>query len=207
MARTADRLGYDFLRFGEHLVIHKDMVPAMGSRWNHALTAATFAAAVTTRIRMLPLLVVPYRHPVELARALATLYVLSGGRVSLIAAVGYMDWEFELLNQPFASRYAIADEYLRAMIELWTADEPEFDGRFVRFRDIVFDPKPVQKPRIPILLGGYADSALRRVARYGDGWMPQRTVTRAEPSGSCSAGTSKSTNMRVRLASARPQDD
>jgi probable F420-dependent oxidoreductase len=180
VAQHADRLGYDYFRFSEHLVMHKDMAPAMGDRWSHSVSSAAFIAGATTSIRMLTLIVIPYHHPVNLAKSLSTIDYMSGGRLSIIAGAGYMDWEFEALGVPYDERAAITDEYLAAMVELWTSDEPAFDGKYVSFRDIVFDPRPVQSPHPPILLGGYSKSALRRIARIGDGWILQQTTTREE---------------------------
>jgi hypothetical protein len=85
--------------------------------------------------------------------------------------VGYMPWESELVGVPFDERGAMMDEHIDAMIELWTADEPRFEGKYVSFKDIVFDPKPVQQP-LPLWFGARTKPALRRIARVGDGWAP-----------------------------------
>jgi probable F420-dependent oxidoreductase len=183
VAQHADRLGYDYFRFSEHLVIHEELVANMGARWSHSVSSTAFIAGATTNIRMLTLIVIPYHHPVNLAKSLSTIDHLSGGRLSIIAGAGYMDWEFAALGIPYEERAAITDEYLAAMIELWTNDEPTFDGKYVAFRNIVFDPKPTQRPHPPILVGGYSPSALRRVARVGDGWILQQTTTRGEIAG------------------------
>jgi alkanesulfonate monooxygenase SsuD/methylene tetrahydromethanopterin reductase-like flavin-dependent oxidoreductase (luciferase family) len=87
--------------------------------------------------------------------------------------VGWMKEEFENLHAPpFAARGKVTDEYIRAFRELWTSDHPSFEGRYCRFSDIVFLPKPVQKPAIPIWIGGHSHQAIRRAARLGDGWHP-----------------------------------
>jgi probable F420-dependent oxidoreductase len=179
LARASDALGYHLIRVSEHLAMHRDFVEGLGPRWSHSLSAVGAIAGATTQIRILPLIVVPYHNPIELANALATLDFLSGGRVILLAAVGYMQWEFELLGVPYAERGRITDEYLDAIVELWTSDEPEFEGTRVRFRDIVLEPKPVQKPHPPIWLAGYAKAAMRRLARVGTGWITYNT-SRAE---------------------------
>jgi hypothetical protein len=85
--------------------------------------------------------------------------------------VGHAEREFEILGVPFHERGRVTDEYLAAMIELWTSDEPEYHGRFVDFADVVFDPKPVQQPHPPIWVGGNSKAAMRRAARH-DGWYP-----------------------------------
>jgi probable F420-dependent oxidoreductase len=179
VARRCDDFGFDHFRVSEHLAMHKDFVQGLGPRWTHALSAVGALAGATWRTRIVPLIVLPYHNAVELANALATLDFLSGGRVVLLAGAGYMEWEFELLGVPYAERGKIADEYLEAMIELWTKDEPEYHGTYVEFEDIVFEPKPVQAPHIPIWVAGYANPALRRLARFGEGWMTQNT-TRVE---------------------------
>jgi probable F420-dependent oxidoreductase len=180
VAQHADRLGYDYFRFSEHLVMSNEMTPAMGARWSHSVSSTAFIAGATTNIRMLTLIVIPYHEPVNLAKSLSTIDHLSGGRLSIIAGTGYMDWEFEALGVPYEERVAITDEHLAAMIELWTSDAPTFDGKYTSFRDVVFDPKPAQSPHPPILIGGYTKAALRRVARIGDGWILQQVTTRNE---------------------------
>src|SRR4051794_22524868 len=140
LARTADQLGYDYIRFSEHVVMEPTLAETMGGRWSHALSSMAFIAGATERIRMRPMVVVPYPHPVEAAKALSTIDFLSGGRVEIIAGTGYVPWEFELLGASHADRGAVTDEYLAAMIELWTADEPSFDGTHVKFGTVVFDP-------------------------------------------------------------------
>jgi hypothetical protein len=86
--------------------------------------------------------------------------------------VGWLAREFELLGGPFGERGRIADEYLAAIVELWTSDTPRFEGRHVSFDGVAFEPKPVQRPHLPIWIGGDADAALRRAARYASGWWP-----------------------------------
>jgi probable F420-dependent oxidoreductase len=175
MAQAADDLGYDFLALPTHFVMDTHVAKTMGPRWTHSLSMAGFVLGATKRIRVLCLVVVPNHNPVELAKALATLDWASGGRLVPVPMVGYQEWEFELLGVPFEERGRRMDEYMDAMIELWTADEPEFEGEFVSFRDIVFDPKPRQQP-FPLWLGGRTRAALRRIARIGHGWMSTTTM-------------------------------
>jgi alkanesulfonate monooxygenase SsuD/methylene tetrahydromethanopterin reductase-like flavin-dependent oxidoreductase (luciferase family) len=106
--------------------------------------------------------------------------MLSKGRLILGAGVGWMEEEFELLEtEPFAERGEVTNEYLRAFIELWTKDEPEFDGKYVSFSGITFLPKPVQKPYPPIWIGGQSKPAIRRAARLGDCWHPVGAIPAA----------------------------
>ncbi len=138
------------------------------------LTLMTYLAASTRKIRLgTSVLVVPYRNPVVTAKMLATLDVLSGGRVILGAGVGWLEEEFVALGAPpFAERGKVTDEYLRVMRECWTKDRVQFHGTYYRASDVIFRPKPVQKPAIPIWIGGHTDGALRRAGELGDGWHP-----------------------------------
>jgi len=173
IARTADELGYDAVNIPEHIVMTDDLVGAMGSHWPHALTAMEFIAGATSNIRVNAcVIVLPYHDPIVLAKAAATLDVMSGGRLMLTFGVGHAAHEFQALGVPFHRRGRIADEYLEAMTALWTQDAPSYEGEFVRFEGVHFDPKPVQKPHPPLWFGGNSSAALRRVARYGTGWMP-----------------------------------
>jgi alkanesulfonate monooxygenase SsuD/methylene tetrahydromethanopterin reductase-like flavin-dependent oxidoreductase (luciferase family) len=167
--RRTEELGYDSVQVPTHFVMNHESAVEMGTRWVHSLSAAGVLLGATTRIHVAPLLVVPYHNPIELAKALSTLSYMSDGRVVFFGMVGYKDWEYELLRVPFAERGAIMDEYLEAMVELWTSDAPAYHGRFVEFDDVVFDPKPVRP--ITMWFGGRTKAALRRVARFGDGWM------------------------------------
>jgi probable F420-dependent oxidoreductase len=110
------------------------------------------------------------------AKILATIDLLSNGRLTVGVGAGWMKEEFEALGTaPFAERGAVTDEYMAAFVELWTKEQPRFEGRHVRFADIVMAPKPVQKPHPPLWIGGESGPALRRVARLGDGWYPLGT--------------------------------
>jgi probable F420-dependent oxidoreductase len=172
VARTADELGFHSLAIPEHIVIPNEMVGLMGPSWSHAFTAMSFVAGATSRIVVdSSVIVLPYHDPVVFAKAVSTLDVLSGGRVRVSIGVGHSEREFEILRVPFHERGALSDEYLEAIIELWTADAPEYHGRYVDFTDIAFEPKPVQRPHPPIWIGGNSRAAMRRAARH-DGWYP-----------------------------------
>lgn len=172
VARTADELGFDAIAVPEHIVMPTEMAELMGSFWTHAMTVMAFVAGATSRLLVdSSVIVLPYHDPVVLAKAVSTLDFLSGGRVRLSVGVGHAEREFEVLGVPFGERGRIADEYLAAMIELWTSDEPAFHGRHVDFERIAFEPKPAQKPYPPIWIGGNSRAAMRRAARH-DGWYP-----------------------------------
>ncbi|OBK76509.1 TIGR03619 family F420-dependent LLM class oxidoreductase [Mycobacterium sp. 1164985.4] len=176
VARRAEELGYDMIPIPEHFVVPTSHVELSGPHYLHSTVAQAFIAGATNRIRVLSsVTLLPLQHPVVLAKALSTADWMSNGRITVTFGVGWDAEEFEVIGVPFHRRGRIADEYLRAIIELWTSDEPAFDGAYVSFRDVVFEPKPVQKPHPPIWFGGDADAMLKRVARYGSGWFPWLT--------------------------------
>ena len=130
IARTADDLGYDAIQVPEHIVMPNDLATMMGAYWPHAFTAMAFIAGATTRLAVnASVIVLPYHEPITLAKAVATLDVLSGGRVVLSVGVGHAEDEFRALGVPFEKRGRIADEYLEVMKVLWTEDAPCLRGR------------------------------------------------------------------------------
>ncbi|MEM9176003.1 MAG: LLM class F420-dependent oxidoreductase [Myxococcota bacterium] len=132
----------------------------------------TFLAATTSRIRLATgICIVPQRHPVYLAKAVADLDRLSGGRFDFGVGVGWQREEYEALGLPFEERGRRMDEALDAMKVLWTDDVSTFEGEFHSFRNAWAHPKPVQSPHPPILVGGESRAALRRVATHADGWF------------------------------------
>ncbi len=172
-ARKADSLSWDWLTIPEHVLMPCDMVEHMGTRFVEAMAASAALMGATTRIHMLTyILPVVYRHPLLLAKQVATMEFLAGGRFTLGTAVGHLEKEFEALNVPFEKRGQMTDEYIRVLKEAWTSDRPSFDGEFVKFQDVVIEPKPVQKPHPPIFIGGNSKPAMRRAAKLGDGWIP-----------------------------------
>lgn len=173
VARKADECGWDWLTVPEHIVMPKPMAPVMGPRFPEGIVAAALLAGATKRIKVLTyILVLPYRNAVLLAKQVATADFLSGGRIILGTGSGHLGREFEVLNVPYNERGRITDEYILAIKELWTSPDPSFQGRYVQFDEIVFEPKPVQKPHPPILIGGNSRPAMRRAANLGDGWLP-----------------------------------
>jgi probable F420-dependent oxidoreductase len=186
LAVEGEAMGFDYLTLSDHIVIPKDIharypysdtgeFPAGGRGiWYEQLISAAYVAAKTSRLRFVTsVMVVPHRPPVLTAKMLATIDLLSGGRLTIGVGAGWMREEFEALGAPpFAERGAVTDEYLAAFRELWTKDAPHFEGRYVRFSDVVMSPKPVQTPHPPLWIGGESPAALRRVARLGDGWYP-----------------------------------
>jgi probable F420-dependent oxidoreductase len=134
-------------------------------------------AARTERIGLgTSVLVLPYHHPIRLAKTAATLDVLSGGRLILGVGVGAVPLESEAMGSPYAERGAITDEAIAVMKELWTKEDPSFAGKYSRFSGMPFSPKPLQQPHIPILIGGNSQAAIRRAVRLGNGWHPLATT-------------------------------
>jgi len=173
MARRADELGYDMLSVPEHFIIPRSHVALSGPHYFNAAAAQGYFAGATERILLnSSVAILPLQHPIVTAKVLATLDWLSSGRMVATFGVGWLAEEFALLGVPFGERGRMADEYLGAMIALWTQDNPEFEGRYVSFRDVVFEPKPHRKPHVPVWIGGDSDAALRRAARFASGWWP-----------------------------------
>ncbi len=173
-ARAAEAAGFDSVWAGEHIVLPDPQVPPspMDPRQPalDSLLALTWAAAHTTTIRLATgIVILPQRNPVVLAKQVATLDVLSGGRVMLGVGVGYLEPEFRAIGANFADRGAVSDEYLDAMQTLWYDEHPEFHGRFAEFAGVDAHPRPIQQP-IPLIVGGHTPPAYRRAMARGHGW-------------------------------------
>jgi probable F420-dependent oxidoreductase len=184
VAGVAEEHGFESVWIPEHLVLPADMPPTypysesgyppiapdtpMFDPW---VVLAT-VASVTRRIRLATnVYVLPLRHPVVTARSVLTLDRVSGGRVTLGVGVGWLEEEFEIAGQSFHDRGRRADEIIGLLRRLWTEETIEHHGEFYRFPPLKFAPKPVQKPNIPIDVGGASPAALRRAGRLGDGWI------------------------------------
>jgi probable F420-dependent oxidoreductase len=175
IAAVIDDLGYDAITVSEHFAMPYFEVPRLGPYWMHALSAMAFIAGATRRMRVdATVLVAPYHHPLNLAKSLSTIDVLSGGRLNVSVGVGHAQQEFKVLGVPFSERGARTDEILEAMKVLWTEEEPVYQGRYYQIEGLAFEPKPLQKPRPPIYVGGNSNAALRRAARH-EGWQPNPT--------------------------------
>ena len=176
VARRAEELGYDVIPIPEHFVVPNSHVELSGPHYFHSTVAQAFIAGATQRIRIMSsVTLLPLQHPVILAKALSTADWMSNGRIIVTFGVGWDAEEFKVLGVPFHERGRMADEYLAAIVELWTSDSPEFDGKYVSFKDVAFEPKPIQKPHLPIWIGGDAEPMLKRAARYASGWFPWLT--------------------------------
>jgi probable F420-dependent oxidoreductase len=181
-ARQAEDLGFDHLWVSEHIVQIPEVVPFQGPRFYEAVSAAAVILGATTRVRLLTYIaVLPYHHPLVYAKQIATVDVLSGGRLTLGVASGHLQKEFEALGVPFAERGRRSDECLRIMKELWSSERCSYRGEFYTFDNLVFEPKPAQKPHPPIYIGGDAKPIQRRAALLGDGWIPWLTMPEELP--------------------------
>jgi probable F420-dependent oxidoreductase len=175
MARTAEDAGYESLWTGEHLVLIDPQQPPSpappGTRFLDQIAALTHAAAHTRRIKLgTGIILLPQRNPVVLAKELASLDVLSNGRLIAGFGVGYVKGEFDALGIPFEERGARMTEHIAVLRELWTSEQPRFAGRFTHFAGIRSEPRPIQRPHPPILVGGMSAAALRRAVAHAEGW-------------------------------------
>ena len=169
----ADRLGYFAVTLPEHRVMPVTDAEPLSVVWYDNFVLAATLAAATSRIRLLfHACVVPYRHPVDLAKLIATLDVVSRGRVLLLAGTGWMRREFAILGIPFEERGPRTDDALRAMRVLWTQPQPSYDGPYFTIPPVHFHPTCVQRPHVPIWVGGNGVAPMRRAVELGDGWVP-----------------------------------
>jgi probable F420-dependent oxidoreductase len=186
MARRAEGLGFAHLSLSDHVIVPRTIASrypySESGEWAGAasgdsfeqFTQLAFLAALTDAPRLITAVaVIPYRGAVHTAKIAATIDVLSQGRMVVGVGAGWLREEFEALGSPpFEERGRVTDEYLQAFKILWTEEDPRFEGRHVRFANVSFLPKPVQKPHPPIWVGGESPAALRRTVRYGDAWFP-----------------------------------
>jgi probable F420-dependent oxidoreductase len=191
IVQEGERIGYDYCTISDHVLIPRELEAkypysdtgefpgrAGGDR-HEQLTAVTFAAAKTARLRLVTsVTVVPHRPPVLTAKTLATIDVLSEGRFTWGIGVGWCREEFEAIGtEPFDERGAVTDETIAVCRQLWGHENPRFDGKYAKFSNVFFQPRPVQQP-IPIWVGGESGPAMRRTARLGDAWYPIGTNPR-----------------------------
>ncbi len=180
----AEALGYAHFNVSDHIVIPTAIESSYPysetgdvSGWGACVdqfTYLAYLAAITKTARLVSsVTVIPLRGAMHTAKIVSTIDVLSGGRMILGIGVGWLEEEFEAVGAPpFKARGRVTDEYLQAFKALWTEDDPRFEGEHVRFADVIFEPKPVQRPHPPIWVGGESTPAMRHAVRHGDAWHP-----------------------------------
>ncbi len=223
-AQLVEELGFDALWVSDHIVVPR----SLDSRYPYSrdgsfpvspdvslmepIATLLFVAAITERVKLgTTVLVLPMRNPIVTAKQLASLDVLSNGRLILGVGTGWMEEEFQMLGVPFKRRGARTNEYIRLIKALWTEENPSFEGEFWQIKDVGFNPKPLQKPHPPIWTGGHSAPALRRAGRLSDGWHAvgvspdtlreqfQEVQRHAEEAGRDPASLTLSVRPRVRL--------
>ena len=174
-AVAAEEAGFESLWTAEHVVLPDPQAPPSpmppdGKLLDPAVALA-FAAAVTSEIRLgTGIIILPQRNPLVLAKELASVDVLSKGRLIFGVGVGYLHQEFEALGIPMEDRARRSVEYIEAMRAIWSQEAPEYDGKYVSFSGIDAHPRPVQQPGPPVVMGGHSAPAFRRSVTMCDGW-------------------------------------
>jgi probable F420-dependent oxidoreductase len=174
VAQACDRSGFFYVAVSDHVCIPRSHAGAMSTVWYDVIATLGFLAAATARVRLLSYVyVAPYRHPLASAKSFATLDALSGGRVIVGVGAGHLQGEFETLGIDFRARGRLLDEAIDVIVAALTDEFPVHDGPTWKFKDVGQRPRPLQRPRPPIWVGGSTPGALRRAAERGDGWLPQ----------------------------------
>ena len=182
MARKADETGCFYIAVCDHIAVPQRLAPAMGTTWYDTAATLGMLAGVTERVRLMThVWVVPYRHPLQSAKTLATLDHLSKGRLIVGAGAGHVAEEFDMLGRDFHRRGALLDEGIDALDVALREEFPSFEGPTWTFAGMGLKPRPVQQPRPPIWIGGSSPAALRRAGERGEGWLPQGTPRKDMP--------------------------
>ena len=169
--KKAEEVGFEAIFVNDHIIVGSDARSAPWTNVYDPFVSMSYIAAHTSRIGVgVSVLIMPYRNPIPTAKALATLDLMSGGRVIVGVGVGWNEAESKALGVPFNERGARTNEYLRLWQACWAPGLVSFDGKFFSFADMHVSPKPMQPP--PIWIGGFSDAALRRAARYAAVWQP-----------------------------------
>jgi probable F420-dependent oxidoreductase len=180
VARRADECSLDSVWVTDHVVVPDQAGVIYRDHMLDPLAILPWLAGVTSRVTLgTSVVILPYRSPIPVAKLLASVDVLSGGRLVVGAAIGWLEGEFEALGVPFKERVSRSEEALELFRALWTDPHPEIVTRRHHLHDVTFSPMPLQKPRPPLYVGGNSEAALRRVARLGDGWHATATTREA----------------------------
>jgi len=171
VARRAEERGLDSVWVTDHVIVPTQTNVIYREDMLDPLAVLPWLAGVTHRIALgTSVVILPYRSPIPVAKLLASVDVLSGGRLIVGAAIGWLEGEFDALDVPFKERVSRSEEALELFRTLWTQEHPQLETKRHRLKDVTFSPMPLQKPRPPLYVGGNSEGALRRVARLGDGW-------------------------------------
>lgn len=176
IAQTCDRNGFFYVAACDHACVPRERAAAMGTTWYDTVATLGYLAAATRHVRLMShVYILPYRHPVLSAKAFATIDALSGGRVILGVGAGHLEGEFATLGVDFKRRGKLLDEAIDLVKQAFLEEYPAHDGPTWPVREVGIAPRPVQRPRPPIWVGGSTPAALKRAAERGDGWLPQGT--------------------------------
>lgn len=171
----SETLGYHFVMTSDHIAVTSDVAERYPAPFYEPLSTLGWLAGITKTMEIgSTVIIVPYRSPLETAKACANIDRLSGGRFIFGIGVGWAEGEFDVLDAPFNRRGAMTDEYLEAIKLLWTEDVASFKGEYVSFKDVHTAPRPVQQPHPPIWVGGPSAAAMRRAVLHGSAWHPIR---------------------------------
>ena len=172
-AHMAEDLGFDSVWIPDHIIVPTAVQERYGPVYYDALTVLAYLAGVTRRVQIgTTVLIIPYRHPIVTAKAVASIDQLCDGRLILGVGAGWAETEFDILRLSFAERGRITDEYLRIMQTLWSQESPRYHGAYYTFSGFLFAPKPLQTPAPPLWVGGGSRAALRRTAEFAAAWHP-----------------------------------
>src|SRR5947199_160073 len=176
VARRAEERGLDSVWVTDHVIVPNQANVIYREHMLDPLAVLPWLAGVTRRIALgTSVVILPYRSPIPVAKLLASVDVLSGGRLIVGAAIGWLEGEFEALGVPFKERVSRSEEALELFRTLWTQAHPKIETKRYRLHDVSVSPMPLQKPRPPLYVGGNSEAALRRVARFADGWHATAT--------------------------------
>jgi probable F420-dependent oxidoreductase len=205
VALEAERLGYDSVWASDHLLVPSDM-PRFGSIFESLATLAYLGGA-TSRVGLgTSVLVLPMRNAIEVAKQVATIDALTGGRLVLAVAAGYAEREFANLGASFHDRGGHLDEAIGVLRTLWTAPDPRADGPRYRFADVLFEPRPPRPGGVPVWIGGNSHAAIARAARLGDAWHPDGLSSAKVAEGVRLLGTQVPEGRRVAVSLRRTID-
>ena len=175
VAKAAEQAGFESVWTGEHVIVPDPQVPPSPVAPDYPMLdpgiSLSFIAGQTSTIRLgTGIIILPQRNPVVLAKELASVDVLSNGRLIFGIGIGYLKPEFDAIGAPFDHKGPRTEEYLKAMIALWSMPKPEFNGQWIKFKGVNTMPRPVQKPHPEIVFGGHTKEAYSRAARLAKGW-------------------------------------